>query len=767
MLTRLGRFTVRRRKLVLVATFLLVLVAGALGSGVADRLTAGGFADPKSESEQAKDLLDRQFGATRPNLVLLVTPRRGDVDAPVTADAGGALTRELAREPGVSNVVSYWSLGEAAPLRSRSGDRALVLAAIRGDEDRVNERIKELSPRYTRHAPAVDVAVGGQAEVFRQVSDQVTDDLGKAERIAIPITLLLLVVVFGGIVAAGLPVLVGVLAILGTLLALFAISSITDVSIYSMNLTTALGLGLAIDYSLFVVSRFREELRGGLEPHDAVVRTVETAGRTVAGSALTVAASLGAMLLFPLVFLRSFAYAGIAVSLIAAVGAIVFLPALLAVLGHRVDALQLWKRAPKPVGQGMWHRVATAVMRRPVPIATAAVVLLVVLGIPFLHLHIGLGDDRVLPAGRSSRQVQNVIRHDFASNEAGALEVVAPNADPSDGAALGRYAATLSRLRGVARVDSATGSYVDGGQVPAPAALTERFQSDAVNGTWLSVVPAVEPLSDAGEALAHDVRDATSPIGKTLVAGPGAELVDSKDSLFGRLPWAGAWIAVATFVLLFLMFGSLLVPVKALVLNVLSLSATLGAMVWIFQDGHLSGVLDFTATGSLVATMPVLMFCVAFGLSMDYEVFLLSRIKEEHDRTHDNVASVATGLERTGRIVTAAAVLISVVLVVFATSGVSFIKLFGVGLALAVLMDAFVIRATLVPAFMRLAGEANWWAPRPLARLYERFGIRESEPVVPPTPASVPTPTSTPDADRTSREPVSAGSAAGPSRIET
>jgi len=765
MLTRLGRFTVRRRKLVLVATFLLVLVAGVLGSGVANRLTSGGFADPKSESEQAKDLLDHRFGATQPNVVLLVTPRRGDVDSPAAADAGRALTGELAREPGVGNVVSYWSAGEAAPLRSRTGDRALVLAAIRGNDDRVNNRITELSPRYTRDGPTVDVAVGGEAEVARQVNDQVTGDLTKAERITIPITLLLLVVVFGGLVAAGLPVLIGVLAILGTLLALFAISAVTDVSIYSLNLTTALGLGLAIDYSLFVVSRYREELRRGLAPHDAVVRTVETAGRTVVGSALTVAASLGAMLLFPLVFLRSFAYAGIAVSLIAAAGAIVFLPALLAFLSHRVDALRLWKREPKPVGRGAWHRVATAVMRRPVPIATSAVLLLVVLGIPFLRVHIGLVDDRVLPAERSSRQVQDVIRRDFSSNESGALEVVAPEADPDDSATLGRYAATLSRISGVARVDAAAGSYVHGTPVPAPAATAARFHSSAVKGAWLSVVPAVEPLSDAGEALAHHVRNTASPVGKTLVAGPGAELVDSKDSLFGRLPLAAAWIAVATFVLLFLMFGSLLVPVKALVLNVLSLSATFGAMVWIFQEGHLSGFLDFTATGSLVATMPVLMFCVAFGLSMDYEVFLLSRIKEEHDRTHDNVKSVATGLERTGRIVTAAAVLISVVFGVLATSGVSFIKLFGVGLALAVLMDAFVIRATLVPALMRLAGEANWWTPRPLRRLYERFGIGEAEPVpAPRVEVQVHPPSS--DDERRSRDPVGAVSPAGQRRTE-
>jgi putative drug exporter of the RND superfamily len=285
----------------------------------------------------------------------------------------------------------------------------------------------------------------------------------------------------------------------------------------------------------------------------------------------------------------------------------------------------------------------------------------------------------------------------------------------------------LSKLHGVARVDAVTGSYVHGSAVPVGPAVTQRFESD--HGTWLSVVPSVEPLSSAGETLAKDVRALPSPIGAKLVTGPSAQLVDSKDSLFGRMPLAALWIAVATFVLLFLMFGSVVVPAKALVLNVLSLTATFGAMVWIFQEGHLSGLLGFTPTGSLAATMPILMFCVAFGLSMDYEVFLLSRIKEEHDRTHDNTASVAIGLERTGRIVTAAAVLISVVFIAFSTSGVSFIKLFGIGLALAVLMDAFVIRATLVPAFMRLAGEFNWWAPRPMRRFYERFGIAEhSEP---------------------------------------
>ena len=533
--------------------------------------------------------------------------------------------------------------------------------------------------------------------------------------------------VFGGLVAAGLPLLVGILAIMGTFLVLFVTASITDVSIYSLNLTTALGLGLAIDYSLFIVSRYREEMHAGLTPHEAVVRAVATAGRTVAGSALTVALALSALLIFPLVFLRSFAYAGIAVSLIAAVGAVVFLPALLAVLGHRVDSLRLWKREPKPVGEGIWHRIALFVMRRPVPVAAAVILLLLVLGLPFLRLAVGLPDDRVLPAALSSRQVQDTIRSEFTTNEAGAIEVVAPDAPTGDAgdAAIDRYATRLSRLAGVARVDALTGSYADGTKVPVPDALTARFGSPS--GTWLAVVPSVEPLSDAGEQLAHAVRDEASPVGKVLVGGRSAELIDGKAALFGRMPWAALWIAFTSFVLLFLMFGSVIVPLKALVLNILSLTATFGAMVWIFQDGHLSGVLGFTPTGTLAATMPILMFCVAFGLSMDYEVFLLSRIKEEHDRTGDNEQSVAVGLERSGRIVTASAVIISVVFLAFATSGVAFIKLFGIGLALAVLIDAFVIRATLVPAFMKLAGELNWWAPPWMRRIYDRFGISESE----------------------------------------
>jgi putative drug exporter of the RND superfamily len=735
MLARLGRFTVRHRKAVLVGTVAFFVLAAVLGSGVASRLSSGGFDDPASESSRAERAIKREFGEQYPDLVLLVTAKRGTVDEPDVVAAGNALTAQLASERGVARAISYWNLGSPPPLRSNDGRQALVVAAVRGDDEQIEDTAGELSPRYSGSRGPITVGVGGFAETFRQVNEQVEEDLVRGELIAFPIVLVLMVLVFGSVVAAGLPLIVGVLAIVGTFLVLLIISSLTEVSIFALNLTTGLGLGLAIDYSLFVVSRFREELRAGRTSHDAVVRTVQTAGKTVAFSALTVAVSLAALLLFPLAFLRSFAYAGIGVSLVAGIVAVVCLPALLAVLGPRVNSLRLWRHEPKPVGTGVWHRIATFVMRRPVPVAAVVTVALLALGIPFLRIEFGLPDDRVLPADLSSRQVQDDIRTRFSSDESRALQVVATGVrDPGSRADdVDRYAARLSRLPGAARVDAITGSYIEGERVVEPGPLSARFQSPSA--TWLSVIPSVEAFSPAGERLAESVRDAPAPF-SVLVTGPSAELVDSKDSLFARLPFALGLIAIATFVLLFLMFGSILVPVKALILNVLSLSATFGALVWIFQDGNLSGVLDFTPTGTLPASIPLLLFCIAFGLSMDYEVFLLSRIKEEHDRTGDNTKSVAIGLERTGRIVTAAAVLISVVFLAIATSGVSFIKIFGLGLSIAVLMDAFVIRATLVPAFMRIAGEANWWAPRWLRRIHDKIGISEEpEPETGPPPS--------------------------------
>ena len=522
-----------------------------------------------------------------------------------------------------------------------------------------------------------------------------------------PATLVLLVLVFGGVVAASLPLATALVSVMGTFLALFLISRVTNVSIYSINLTTALGLGLAIDYSLFIVSRFREELAAGRSTDDAVVRTVETAGRTVAFSALTVAASLAALLVFPLYFLRSFAYAGIAVVVTAALCSLLSLPALLAGLGPRVNKWSVRRRHAERAENGFWHRLATAVMRRPIPIATAVIAVLVLLGTPFLRVDPGLPSYLSLPESSEARTVAAALATDFAGNQAEQFAVVMPGVDAegSDAGAVDAFAAQVRGLDGVAAVT------VDSAEA----------------GSWLTIVPSVALRSADGEALVEDLRALDPPFGFG-VEGPAAELVDTKAAITDRLPLALAIVGVTTAILLFLVFGSILVPIKAIVLNLLSLSATFGAMVWIFQEGHLSGVLDFTPTGQLDVAMPILMFCIAFGLSMDYEVFLLSRIKEEHDRTGDNTGAVVAGLESTGRLITAAALILAITFAAFGTSGMAFMKLMGVGLAMAILVDATVIRGILVPAFMRLAGEANWWAPAPLRRLHDRWGFTE-EPV--------------------------------------
>ncbi len=732
MLTRLGGFTVRRRRLVLALTALFVVAAGVIGGGAFGVLQTGGFDDPGSESAQAAELLEEQFGGGDPNLVLVLSATDGgDIDRPALVDAATELSAGLDALEGVEQVVSYWSLGNAPPLRSDDGDRALVLARVVGDDTQIEETITEATDTFGGEQGPYTVAIGGREAVFLDVGHTIEDDLLRAEMIAVPLTLLLLLFVFRGVVAALIPLLVGVIAVVGTFLSLFLMGSVTDVSIYAINLTTALGLGLAIDYSLFIVSRFREELGSGRSVEDAIVRTLETAGKTVLVSALTVAVSLAALLVFPLYFLRSFAYAGVAVVLLAMVASLVSLPALLAALGHRVDALPIGRRrAERADHDGLWHRLATFVMRRPIPIATAVVVLLLVLGSPFLRASFGTPDDRVLPTSAPSRQASEILRTEFTGNSAESFGVVADGADPDRLDDVAVTAASISELDGVARVDSAAGTFVTG-QLTATDPGDARFVAD--DATWMSVVPDFAVASPAGEALVKEIRDLAVPL-DIAVEGGAAELVDTKAAISGALPLALAIIVVATFVLLFLLSGSVLVPVKALVLNFLSLTATFGAMVWIFQDGNLGELLGFTATGTLDTSMPILMFCIAFGLSMDYEVFLLSRIKEEHDRTGDNQAAVALGLERTGRIVTAAAALLAITFFAFGTSGVSFIKMFGIGLGIAVLMDATVVRAFLVPAFMRLAGEANWWAPAPLRRFHDRYGLRESsEPIGSPT----------------------------------
>jgi putative drug exporter of the RND superfamily len=735
MLTTLGRFTVRRRRLVVSLTVLFLVVAAVLGTGAFGVLKAGGFDDPSSESAQAQQLLEDRFGGGDPNVVLIADAGRSVDDADVAA-AGLALTEAVSGMEGVEQVASYWSLGNAPPLRSESGNSALLVARVTGaDEAEIADRVTMLRDSVEGTAWTLDgvtpfdVQVGGREAVFADVGHTIEGDLLRAEMIAVPLTILLLLFVFRSVVAASLPLAVGVVAVFGTLLSLFVIGSITDVSIYAINLTTALGLGLAIDYSLFIVSRFREELKAGRTVEAAVVRTIETAGRTVLISGLTVAVSLAALLVFPMYFLRSFAYAGIAVVAMAVGASLLTLPALLAMIGTRIDRFRIGRpaAAAKPEHEGFWHRVATFVMRRPMPIAIATTAFLLLLGSPFLRVNFATPDDRVLPADAPARLASETLRTDFSGNASESFGVVLDGIGPDDTDTIDTTAATISQLEGVARVESSSGVFVDG----ALATTTEfdgRFQivDDVGPASWMSVVPTFAVVSAEGERLVQQIRSLDLPA-DVQVEGQAAGLVDTKASIADRLPLALAIIVLATFALLFLLSGSILVPVKALILNALSLTATFGAMVWIFQDGNLADLLGFTATGAIDVSMPILMFCIAFGLSMDYEVFLLSRIKEEHDRTGDNVTSVALGLERTGRIVTAAAALLAITFFAFGTSGVSFIKMFGIGLGIAVLMDATIVRGLLVPAFMRLAGEANWWAPAPMRRFHDRFGIRESD----------------------------------------
>jgi putative drug exporter of the RND superfamily len=718
MLTRLGWFVVRRRRLVLSLSVLFMVVAGVVGGGAFGVLKTAGFDDPSAESTGAELLLEERFGGGDPNVVLVATADGASIDDPSVAAAGADLTARLDAVEGVEQVVSYWSLGSPESLRSGDGDTALVLARITGDESTVEQRFELVEQAVAGPQGPFDVKLGGQEAVFSDIGHTIESDLLRAELIAIPLTLILLLFVFRGVVAASLPLFVGVIAVLGTLLSLFVIGSVTDVSIYAINLTTALGLGLGIDYSLFVVSRFREELRAGRTVEGAVVRTMETAGKTILISALTVAVSLAALLVFPMYFLQSFAYAGVAVVLLALAGSLLSLPALLAVLGHRVDALRIGRhRDERAEHEGMWHRLATLVMRRPVPIALSVVAVLVLLGAPFLRVDFGTPDDRVLPESAGSRQAAEILRNDFSGNSAESFGVVIDDVDlddPTQLAAVTETASAIAALDGVDRVDSAAGTSV-GGELVATGDGDARFAADGI--TWMSVVPDFAVASSQGEQLVRDIRGLDGPL-DVAVEGSAASLVDTKSAIADALPIALAIIVVATLVLLFL-----------------SLTATFGAMVWIFQDGNLSGLLGFTATGSIDTSMPILMFCIAFGLSMDYEVFLLSRIKEEHDRTGDNEASVALGIERTGRIVTAAAALLAITFFAFGTSDVSFIKMFGIGLGLAVLMDATIVRGFLVPAFMRLAGEANWWAPAPLRRFHDRYGLREGE-----SPAAAPSP---------------------------
>ncbi|MGW4633445.1 MMPL family transporter [Nocardia sp. NPDC004415] len=743
MLTRIARAAVGRPRLVVAVALLLMVLCGAIGATVHSHMKSGGFVTDDLESVRASQYLSEHFPGSEPNFVLTVTAEDGPDSPAAEAAADAAVAKLRAHPTEVSGVQSYW---DARPdlrqaLRSTDGKRALILASIEGDDAELPERAGKLSEELEIDGP-VTIRAGGLGATFADINTQISKDLVIAEAIAIPVTGLLLALVFGSVVAAALPVAIGLFAIAAALGILRVLTSLTDVSIFALNMTTALGLALAIDYSLFIVSRYREELTAGATPTAAVIRSIQTAGRTVVYSALVVALSLSALLVFPQYFFKSFAYAGIAVVAAATAAAVIVLPALLILVGDRINAgdlrgplRKLLRRPPrveKEPRQTFWYRLVVAVMKRPLPIALATTAFLLLLGSPFLGVQFGYPDDRALPADVASRQVGDILRTEFDADMAASATVVLPefHGTPEQ---LDAYARELSKVPDVPAVLSSAAVYRNGLRVAAGV----PEMSDPRAGAYLSVGTRLDPYSDAGTAQLDALRAVEAP-SQALLTGPAALNQDSVTAITGKLPLAGALIAVTTLILLFLFTGSVVLPVKALALNMLSLAATFGAMVWIFQEGNLAGLLGFTATGTLNLAMPILMFSLAFGASMDYEVFLLSRIREEWlagpKTTAGNTEAVAMGVARTGRIFTAAALLMSIVFLGVASSGVSMMKLFGLGCALAVISDATVIRGLLAPALMRMMGRWNWWAPKPLVRLHNRFGLDESEEPAAPAP---------------------------------
>jgi RND superfamily putative drug exporter len=725
MLESLTRAIIKWRRSVVAVALLVLAGAAWYGIGAGPHLSEGGFDGPSEPSSIAATALLQQFHAGSPNITVLITARHGTVDSPAVVRAGQALTQRLESEHDVSNVQSYWQLGSIPALRADHSRQAIIAARIDGTQNQFVHRERGVAASLSPVPSAVSIQLGGFAPAFSEVDALIEHGLIISEAVAVPITMLLLLFVFGSVVAAAMPLTIAGVAVIGTLAVLRLLSTFMEVSIFAENVTTALSFGLAIDYSLFIVSRYREELDDGCTPNQALVRAVSRAGRMVFGSALTVMVALAILLVFPIAFLRSIAVAGIAVALLAGVASVIVLPATLAVLGPRINACTVWHRSVRPPEDGYWRRTALRVMRHPLPYAAAAIAALMLLASPFLGIHLGYLDDKVLPTSDHVRQTDDTLRHAFGSAEVGAIQVVMPSfgsgpATLAVEAKVYRYAQNLSRLPKVQRVESAVGFFIKGRHVAVPASYIAQYYQQ--RGTWFSVLPTVDPLSMQAESIVRDVRDFYSPY-PVLVGGVSAQFLDSTAIIEARMPLAFALIALTMFVLLFVLFGSVVIPMKAMVLNALSLSATFGAMVWIFQEGHLSGLLDFTATGSVVAAIPVMMFCVAFGLSMDYEVFLMSRIKERHDQGASNEEAVASGLQRSGRIITAAACLIAVVFLTLTSNEISSIKLFGVGLFLAVLVDAFVIRGILVPAFMKTMGDLNWWAPAPLRRWHDRRNL--------------------------------------------
>lgn len=698
-----------------IAAIVLAVGGAAVFGGLEKQLTVGGFTDPNSQSSIAAQQLSDEFGVGTPNVVLLVQSD-SDLTGPANQARLSELSQSIERAPGVMSVQSIVSNGTSALLSDDTHETAL-LVQLSGSEDDVRATVTDLQPTITSFdaGSAFDVQVSGQAEILRQVSDQSRKDLLRAELIAVPVTFVLLLVFFGSLYAALIPVALGVIGMLISMLVIAMLNQVTPISVYSLNLITGLALGLAIDYSLLIVTRYREGLHAGVCHEQALQTAMLRCRRTISISAITVGLCLAVLLSIPLGYLRSLAISGIAVVATVAILTLLVLPPILGRIGPNIDRYAV-RRADRASAGPILSLTMRAVERWRITSAATVIALLLILLSPFLGLRLGPVDDRVLPNDAPAHVAANELRESMPTIAGDPLYVYAE----ATGSAVDTYARGLSELPGASTVVGPSNTYVNGREIGQgnPALLGGLASA-------VEVIPDPHMSAPEMQRLAADVIGEDAPF-ETRVAGLYSADIDTQSAITGRLPIVGAGIALAIIPLIFLLTGGVLVTLKTLVITLVSLSASFGVMVFIFQDGHLSELLRFTPTGTIDATSPVLMFCLAFGLSMDYQIFLLARIREEYEATGDNALAVREGLTRTAGVISAAAILIAVVFLAIGTSGISFVKLLGLGLAVAVLVDAFLVRMLLVPSLMLLFGPLNWWAPGPLRRLHNRFGIRES-----------------------------------------
>ncbi|MHB8612045.1 MAG: MMPL family transporter [Candidatus Dormibacteraceae bacterium] len=710
MFERLGRLINRAPWVIVGVAIAFAAIAGIFGGPVAKSLQVGGFQDPASESTIAVARLQSASGVRSDGGIVALVKTPDGAGSPAGMAEANKVAGTVGADPDIAQVVTYYQTHDPSMV-ARDGSSTIVVGFWKpvSDQEAVNGA--------TRLAGALksdpNVKFGGFAAINHQLNILITGDLARAELLAFPVLFLLSLWVFRGVIAALLPPLVGGIVILGSFLILRGVAEVHSVSIFALNLATGMGLGLAIDASLFMVSRYREEMANGLAPDAAIRMTVRTAGRTVFFSALTVAAAAGSLTVFKINFLWSMGVAGIIVALMAGLITLTVLPAVLRLLGPRVNMLapKRWQQTAMSAAgtSGFWYRFSHFVMRRALALAVLSAALLIALGLPFAGIKFNSVDETDLPASSDARIVHDTLVRDYGAPTGATMTVVA-EAPASAAADVRTFAESLKSLGGVTAITA-----------PQPVGTdTWKFDVQTNLGTF-------EP---GAQELVNDIRSKPAPF-TVLVSGQAAAFVDLQQSLSSRLPLAIALVAIATMLILFFMTGSVILPVKAVLMNLLTLSAAFGVLVLIFQDGRFENLLQYKSQGALESTQPVLLFAIVFGLSTDYGVYLLTRIKEAHDAGLPNSEAVATGLQRTGRIITAAALLFCVAIGAFATSQIIFIKELGIGIAAGVLVDATVVRAFLVPSLMALLGNWNWWAPRPLQWLYHRAGLSEGA----PTPA--------------------------------